>query len=149
MKAVDLFSDTGRERIRKAIGVSEHLTSGEIRVYVDDHCKENVLDRAAFLFHELGMSKTDLRNGVLIYLAIQDHKFAIIGDAGIHAKVGDDFWNLVKEEMLNYFRDDRFLEGLEYAVLEAGKKLQAFFPRTEGDINELSDDIIFGNSDTE
>ncbi len=144
MKATDFFSKSDRERIRLAIEQAESMTSGEIRVYIEDECKTEVLDRAVFVFAELNMHLTDLRNGVLIYLALEDKKFAIIGDAGIHAKVGDDFWNKIKEKMATYFKESKFTDGLEHGILESGIALKNHFPHQNGDKNELSDDIIFG-----
>jgi uncharacterized membrane protein len=144
MKALELFSPEDRERIKLAIGKAEMQTSGEIRVYIDDECKEDVMDQAAFVFAELNMHRTELRNGVLIYLAVEDHKFAIIGDAGIHAKVGDQFWNKIKAEMILRFKDGKVTEALEVAILEAGEQLKQFFPRSSDDKNELPDDMVFG-----
>lgn len=144
MKALELFSPEDRERVKLAIGKAEMQTSGEIRVYIDDECKEDVMDQAAFVFAELNMHRTELRNGVLIYLAVEDHKFAIIGDAGIHAKVGDQFWNKIKAEMLQRFREGKVTEALEVAILEAGEQLKQFFPRSSDDKNELPDDMVFG-----
>ncbi|MBL7922769.1 MAG: TPM domain-containing protein [Bacteroidia bacterium] len=147
MNAPDLFKSADREAIRSAVFAAEQLTSGEIRVYIDDECKTDVLDRAAFVFAELGMQNTELRNGVLIYIAMRDHKFAIIGDAGIHKQVGDPFWSKVREEMGNHFREGKFTEGIRFAVTETGKKLKEFYPRSAADINELPDDMIFGKGD--
>ena len=144
MKALERFSPEDRERIKQAIGKAEMQTSGEIRVYIDDECKEDVMDQAAFVFAELNMHRTELRNGVLIYLAVEDHKFAIIGDAGIHAKVGDQFWNKIKAEMILRFREGKVTEALEVAILEAGEQLKHFFPRSSDDKNELPDDMVFG-----
>ena len=144
MKAIDHFTSEERERIRQAVNKAEVLTSGELRVYIEDTCKNDVLDRAAFVFAEMMMHKTKLRNGVLIYLALHDKKFAIIGDAGIHAKVGDDFWNNIKHQMTLHFKEMRFTEGLVYGIMEAGKALQQHFPPADNDNNELSDDIVFG-----
>jgi len=140
-----LFDDAGRQRLRLAVQQAEQHTSGEIRVFVDDYCKEEVLDRAAFVFSKLGMEKTELRNGVLIYVALNDRKFAIIGDAGIHARVGDVFWKEVREGMAAFFKKEMIIDGIEYAVLEAGIRLKEFFPRAEDDRNELSDDVHFGD----
>lgn len=145
MKAARLFDDAGRQRLRLAVQQAEQHTSGEIRVFVDDYCKEDVLDRAAFVFSKLGMEKTELRNGVLIYVALNDRKFAIIGDAGIHARVGDVFWKEVREGMAAFFKKEMIIDGIEYAVLEAGIRLKEFFPRAEDDRNELSDDVHFGD----
>jgi len=145
MKAARLFDDAGRQRLRLAVQQAEQHTSGEIRVFVDDYCKEEVLDRAAFVFSKLGMEKTELRNGVLIYVALNDRKFAIIGDAGIHARVGDVFWKEVREGMAAFFKKEMIIDGIEYAVLEAGIRLKEFFPRAEDDRNELSDDVHFGD----
>jgi uncharacterized membrane protein len=91
------------------------------------------------------MHKTLERNGVLIYLAIDDHKFAIIGDAGINSIVGADFWNETKEIMLNAFKKDQLIEGVILGIDRAGKALQKYFPYTKEDTNELSDDIYIGN----
>jgi len=145
MKATRFFHVAERQRLRNAVESAEQQTSGEIRVFIDDHCREDVLDRAAYIFTKLGMENTRQRNGVLIYLALDDKKFAIIGDAGIHAKVGDTFWNEVREGMAGLFRQGKIIDGLEYAVMEAGTRLREFFPRSSGDINELPDDLHFGD----
>lgn len=142
MKAQEYFTEERLAEIDSAIKAAEKNTSGEIRLYVEDTCKEEVLDHAAFLFGELEMHKTELRNGVLFYLAMQDHKFAILGDGGINSKVPEDFWEHIKEAMVAHFKEARFAEGLEQGIEMAGKALAEHFPYQKGDVNELSDDII-------
>ena len=97
MDAKDFFTEAQKQQIQKAIAGAEFNTSGEIRVHIDNVCKDEVLDRAANVFHELKMDTTALRNGILFYLAINDRKFAILGDKGINEKVPADFWDLIKK----------------------------------------------------
>lgn len=143
MKAVNFLSKEEQNSILEAIKAAEKDASGEIRVHIDTRCDCNVLDRAAIIFEKLKMHKTKLRNGVLFYLAIEDHKFAVIGDVGINKLVPADFWDCIKETMLGYFIDGRFAEGLEKGILIAGQKLKEFFPCLPEDVNELPDDISF------
>jgi uncharacterized membrane protein len=138
-----LFTDSEQERIRQAIEAAEKNTSGEIRLSAEKTCKDDPLDRAANYFHKIGMDKTALRNGVLIYIATEDHKFAIIGDAGINQVVPPDFWDSTKEAMLGYFKSGDIVGGLIAGINMAGDKLKQFFPYTDGDKNELSDDISY------
>lgn len=139
------FTKEEKARITASIRQAELNTSGEIRVHLEKRCKSNhVLDRAAHVFADLGMQKTEARNGVLIYMAVEDHKFAIIGDAGINAKVEDDFWDITKEKMLNHFKEGELTKGLVEGVLCAGERLKEFFPYQSDDRNELADDISFG-----
>ncbi len=141
------FTSDQKKRIKAAIEEAEVNTSGEIRVHLEDRCKkENVLDRAAQMFAELDMHKTDARNGVLIYMAVKDHKFAIIGDAGINTKVEDDFWDITKEKMLQHFKSGDLTQGLVEGILCAGERLKEHFPYQKDDKNELSDDISFGKN---
>jgi uncharacterized membrane protein len=142
--APDLFSESDRDLLKATIGEAEQLTSGEVRVYIEDECRGDVMDHSAFIFEELQMHKTELRNGVLIYLATKDKKFAIIGDAGIHAKVGDDFWKEIKEKMLVQFKQEKFVEGLKVAIMDVGHALKTHFPFSNDDSNELPNDIVFG-----
>jgi len=142
LNAKDYFTDARLATLDAAIKAAEKATSGEVRLYVEDNCKEDVLDRAAFLFAELKMHKTELRNGVLFYLAKKDRKFAILGDGGINAKVGNDFWDHIKTEMLHFFKEEKFAEGLEKGISMAGEALSTHFPYQRNDVNELSDDII-------
>ncbi len=142
MKAQDYFTQARLTEINRAIKTAEKQTSGEIRLYVEDKCKEDVLDHTAFLFAELKMHKTELRNGVLFYLAMQDQKFAVIGDGGINIKVPEDFWDHIKEAMVRQFLKGEFSKGLEVGIEMAGTALAEHFPYQDGDINELSDDII-------
>ena len=144
MKAEKYFTPEIRSGINAAITAAEKKTSGEIRLFVENHCAGEVLDHAAFLFKELKMDATDERNGVLFYLAMKSQKFAILGDSGINAKVPKDFWLDIKVEMQNYFVKEEFAAGLVRGITMAGDALQKFFPYTTGDKNELSDEIVFG-----
>jgi uncharacterized membrane protein len=103
------------------------------------------MDRAAYLFRQLDMHKTQLRNGVLFYLALNNRRFAIIGDKGINQKVPENFWDDIKLKMIDHFRDGRFAEGLVYGITVAGEQLKKHFPYYKNDVNELSDDISFGS----
>ncbi|MGZ3755279.1 MAG: TPM domain-containing protein [Mucilaginibacter sp.] len=138
-----LFNDDEQQRIRAAVEDAERHTSGEIRVCIEKNCSEDVLDRAAKYFHKLEMHKTKLRNGVLIYVATVDRKFAIIGDAGINKVVPDNFWDDTKEDMLQHFKFGNLVEGIVTGVAIAGEHLKKFFPHQLDDKNELPDDIAF------
>lgn len=131
--------------IVQAIESAEHQTSGEIRVHIESKCKEEVLDRAAWLFKKLKMHATKERNGVLIYLSINDRKFAIIGDSGINKVVPEGFWDNIKEMMVDHFKKDEFAIGLIGGIEKAGEQLKKYFPWQTNDTNELSDEISYGN----
>ena len=146
MIAANFFSKEEKEKIREAVKTAETSTSGEIRVHIDNHCKEDVMDRAAWWFAKLEMHKTEQRNGVLFYLAVKDHKFAILGDAGINTVTPDDFWDTIKEQMLEHFKEGKFADGLSKGIHLAGEALQSHFPYQDDDVNELSDEISFGKS---
>ncbi|WP_158828920.1 TPM domain-containing protein [Mucilaginibacter lacusdianchii] len=140
---MNLFNEEAQQRIRSAVEEAERNTSGEIRVCLEKSCKDEALDRAARYFYQLEMDKTKLRNGVLIYLAIADRKFAIIGDAGINQVVPDNFWDTTKEAMLTEFKQDNLVNGIITGVSMAGQQLKQYFPYALKDKNELSDDIAF------
>jgi len=142
--ARSLFSDLDMDDIKLAIMDAELDTSGEIRVHIENSVRGDVLDRAAFIFHKLGMQNTEQRNGVLIYLAVQNRRFAILGDSGINRVVPENFWDDIKTDMLNHFRENRFTEGLVRAIRSAGLQLKKQFPRKRDDSNELPDEISFG-----
>ena len=144
MNAKNIFTQENRDAIKSAITEAEKITSGEIRVFIDKKCPGDVLDHAAHVFHKLKMHHTKERNGVLIYVSLSDHKFAIIGDAGIHQHVKDDFWNKIKEEMAEHFRHGKIAEGLVHAIHESGNALKKYFPYQKNDKDELSDEIEFG-----
>ncbi|MCF8258991.1 MAG: TPM domain-containing protein [Flavobacteriales bacterium] len=145
MKAKALFNPQQKAAIETAISQAERNTSGELRLYIEDHSADDVLDRAAFIFNRLKMQETGLRNGVLIYMAVADQKFAILGDAGINAAVPDDFWENIKENMGTAFRKGDIEQGLITGILAAGKALAEHFPfNGQTDTNELPNDIIIG-----
>ncbi len=144
ISARNFFSSEDKREIEAAIKEAESNTSGEIRVHIENKCKGEVLDRAAFLFKQLGMEKTKLRNGVLFYLALKNRKFAILGDRGINAVVPEDFWDEIAAMMTEKFREGKFKEGLVQGILRAGEHLKAHFPHQKNDVNELSDEISFG-----
>jgi uncharacterized membrane protein len=146
MNIQDYFTEENKLQISNAIKAAELNTSGEIRIHIEKFCKEDVLDRAAYIFEKLEMHKTELRNGVLFYLALEDHKFAILVDAGINLKVSDNFWEETKEIVLKEFKEGNMAEGLSKGILMAGEQLKEHFPYKKNDVNELSDEISFGKN---
>lgn len=148
MKASSFFTPAQQECIVKAIAEAERATSGEIRVHIESSCREKVLDRAAWLFNKLGMTRTTERNGVLFYLAVNDKKFAIIGDTGINSVVPAGFWDCVRDLMKEKFLEGKFTEGLSEGIIMAGNQLKDHFPYASNDVNELDNTISFDNTET-
>lgn len=140
---MSIFTKKEQELIAGAIATAEKTTSGEIRIAIDKHCEGSAFDKATQYFAELGMDKTAQHNGVLIYLAYEDHKFAIIGDRGIDSVVPDDFWETTQVAMKAHFLSGNIAEGIIAGVSLAGEKLALFFPYQTGDVNELPNDIIY------
>ncbi len=147
MGPADTFTKEEKQKITGAIRDAELNTSGEIRVHIEDQCKVDVLDRAAYIFKSLKMHETELRNGVLFYLSLKNRKFAILGDAGINKVTPEDFWDGIKNKMLSFFKEGKLAEGLAKGISLTGHALKAHFPYKTGDVNELSDDISFGPPD--
>ena len=142
-KEVFLTSEEEQE-IVAAICMAEKETSGEIRVHIEKTTSEVPYDRALEVFHLLKMDETELKNGVLIYLAVDDKKFVICGDKGIHDIVGDDFWESTKNAMAAQFKIGNFKQGLIDGIVKAGNKLSTHFPYLSGDTDELSNEISKG-----
>lgn len=137
------FSKKEKKQILDSIQEAEKNTSGEIRVHLEFKAREPVYGHAQKVFQRIGMTKTEQRNGVLIFLATRNKKFAVLGDVGINEKVSEGFWNDVVGIMQENFRQDKFAEGISAAALRIGEKLKAYFPYRSGDKNELSDGISY------
>jgi uncharacterized membrane protein len=137
------FTEEDKLQITNAIRVAETNTSGEIRVHIEKHCKGNVLDQAAYVFEKFEMHKTKLRNGVLFYVAFEDRKFAILGDAGINMKVPENFWDEINNNVISKFKEKKYAEGIAEGIIKAGEQLKKHFPYRSNDVNELSDEISF------
>lgn len=145
MSARDFFTDSERQEIELAITDAEKITSGEIRIHLENSCKEDILDHAAWIFEELEMHETENRNGVLIYLAVDDKEFAILGDIGINEKLGENYWESLKDVIKAFFAEGKFKEGLIHSAKHIGNSLTAHFPKGSNNKNELPNDISFGD----
>ena len=144
MKVKDFLTSEDEQRLIKAIQKAEDHTSGEIRVHIESLCEGDALERAYEVFHQLEMDTTELRNGVIFYLALDSHRFAIYGDKGIHEKVGHNFWEDEVKLVIDHFKKQDYITGMELAIHEVGQKLKTFFPYDEDDVNELPDEISIG-----
>ena len=142
---MEYFTPQRQQLIVDAIRKAELNTSGEIRVHVDRRCRGDVMRRAISVFKNLGMEKTQRRNGVLLYVAVDSHKTAVVGDEGVNAVVPPHFWNTVIDGVVGDFANGMFAEGICKAVAEVGRALKQHFPYRTDDINELPDDISFGD----
>lgn len=141
----NLFSADQIKRIESCIQEAEKNTSGEIRIHLEERCYGNPLNHAAYIFRKLKMHKTELRNGIIFYLAVKDRKFSIYGDEGIHKNVPEGFWDSVRDKMLERFKEEKFTDGLCCGIEMAGNELKKYFPLLSSDKNELSNEVTFGN----
>lgn len=142
MKGQEFLARLDRERVTAAIAEAERLTSGEIRVHVQPGLYGKELRFVAErTFERLGMTKTALRNGVLLFVATEENQFYICGDSGIDAKVPPGFWDDVAANLTARFRRGEFTDGIVDAIRMAGEHLARYFPRATGDVNELPDEI--------
>ncbi|WP_373518311.1 TPM domain-containing protein [Pricia sp.] len=143
-KVEDFLSKEEEQDIVKAILDAEKNTSGEIRVHIEAHTRLEPIERAKEVFQMLKMGNTKAENGVLIYLAVNDRKFAIYGGRGIDKVVPDDFWDSTRDAIQAQFKKNDFKQGIIDGILKAGKELRTHFPWQQGDINELSDEVSKG-----
>ena len=145
MSQVEDFLTTVEEQtIINAIREAEKNTSGEIRVHLERHSDKDALDRAKEVFYFLKMDETSAQNGVLFYVAVDDHQFSVLGDSGIDKAVPDDFWESIKDQVLEHFTRGDYALGLEEGIRATGMKLKEYFPLDTHDSNELSDEISLG-----
>lgn len=145
-KKKDFFTAEEKQQLVDAIQKAEQRTSGEVRLFIESKCRfMDPMDRAKEIFLQLGMDKTQLRNATLIYLAVDDHQVAVLGDEGIHQKVGAQYWKNEVEKMLQQFRAEKLVDGICLAISDLGEALYHHFPyNKDTDKNELPDEIIFG-----
>lgn len=145
-KKSSFFTAVQRQQIVDAIRSNERRTSGEIRVFVESRCSwVNPVDRAMEIFYGLKMEKTEQRNAVLIYVAIKHRQVAVVGDEGIHNKVGTAYWQNEVAAMIKKINSDSVAEGIRQCVIDIGEALYRYFPYdNDTDKNELPDDIVFG-----
>jgi uncharacterized membrane protein len=146
-----VFSHDDLQAIAAAVHAAERETSGEIRVHLERRMPRrrgapagDALVRATHVFHRLQMHATEHRNAVLIYLALEDRKLAIVGDEGVHARVGDEYWQRIRDAMVERLRGGAARDAIVHAVTDVGLVLRKFFPPAPGRPRRLSDDVSLG-----
>lgn len=141
MQHKDFIASLDQQRIVDAIKEAELRTAGEIRVHIQPKAIENIRQHAERTFERLGMTKTERRNGVLLFIACEEQRFVILGDEGIDARVPAGFWDEIAAKLTIRFKSGEFTEGIVEAIHSAGEQLRAYFPRLEGDVDELANTI--------
>jgi uncharacterized membrane protein len=141
MTQKEFLEKLDQDRIVKAIQNAEQQTSGEIRIHVQPKSGSDIRQFAERTFERLGMTKTALRNGVLLFIASEENRFVILGDRGIDQKVPAGFWDDIAARLTIRFRNGEFTEGIVDAIGAAGDHLKQYFPRATDDVNELPDQI--------
>ena len=141
MTQKDFLAKLDHQRIIDAVSAAEKLCSGEVRVHIQPKARGEIREVAERTFERLGMTKTALRNGVLLFIACEEQRFTILGDRGIDEKVPAGFWDEIAAKLTIHFQRGEFTDGIVEAIHEAGAQLAAFFPCAIGDLNELTNDI--------
>ena len=141
MNQNEFMAGLDQQRIVQAISAAEGMTSGEIRVHIQPKARGEIRNVAERTFERLGMTKTDLRNGVLLFIASEEQRFVILGDRGIDEKVPRGFWDEIAAKLTIRFKNGEFTDGIVEAIHSAGEQLRQYFPRATDDVNELTNDI--------
>jgi len=141
MQEKEFLERLDQKRITDAIGEAESRTSGEIRVHVQPKGGSDIRNIAEKTFERLGMTKTSLRNGVLLFIASEDNQFVILGDKGIDDAVPASFWDAIAATLTIRFKAGEFTEGIVDAIGAAGEQLRTYFPHEDDDVDELSNEI--------
>ncbi len=141
MHQKDFLAQLDQQQITAAIATAERQTSGEIRVHIQPKAHGEIRTIAEHTFERLGMTKTALRNGVLLFIACEEQRFTILGDRGIDEKVPAGFWDEIAAKLTIRFKAGEFTDGIVEAIHSAGEELFHFFPRVEGDVDELTNEI--------
>ena len=142
-QAEKFFTKEEQDLVVSAIQTAEKNTSGEIRVHLESFCRGDAMERAQKVFNKIGMAGTKEQNGILIYIATESHKIAVIGDSGIHKKLGKEYWDRIVQTMVSKFKSGQHAQGLADAIIDCGQQLKQFFPYASDDKNELTDSISF------
>lgn len=145
-KKKEFFTADEKQQLLEAIRKAEQRTSGEVRLFVESRCRfVDPIDRAKEIFLRLRMNNTELRNATLVYVAVDDHQVAVLGDEGIHEKVGTQYWKDEVTKMIKHFQAEKLTDGICEAISDLGEVLHHHFPYDrDSDKNELPDEIVFG-----
>jgi uncharacterized membrane protein len=141
MQQKEFLAQLDQPRVVDAISAAEKRTSGEIRVHIQPKAGDDIRAIAERTFERLGMTKTELRNGVLLFIACEEQRFTILGDRGIDEKVPAGFWDEIAARLTIRFKAGEYTDGIVEAIRSAGEELRHYFPRAEGDVDELANDI--------
>jgi uncharacterized membrane protein len=135
------FEEQFSIQVEKAIEEAELLTSAEFKLHIEEMCKEDLLDRAAFVFSELELHKTEKRNAVLLYVSTNDRKVSILADAGAKVHLSEQFLSETLSTLINDFKQNQYAQGIGNCFLSIASALKSFFPYQENDINEISNKV--------
>lgn len=141
--ARNFFSPEEQQMLIESISKAELHTSGEIRLHLENFCFGNEVKAAQKVFTRLKMHQTTERNGVLVYVATLSRKVAVVGDQGIHEKLGSDYWQKLVDKIIIQFKANKKAEALAAAIIDCGEQLGKFFPLKNDDKNELNNSISF------
>lgn len=135
------FEEQFSLEVEKAIEEAELLTSAEFKLHIEEVCNEDVLDRAAFVFSELQLHKTQLRNAVLLYVSVNDRKVSILADAGAKAHLSEEVLSNCLSTLINDFKSSSYAAGIRSCFLTLADALKSSFPYQANDINEISNKV--------
>ena len=129
MKPEHFLSRVQHQQIVEAIHNAERNTTGEIRVFISHGAVADPLSAARRQFQKLQMHHLFHRNGILIFVAPRSQTFAVIGDQAVHDRVGDAAWQSMANGMADHFKNDRYMQAIDFGIEQAGQLLAAHFPK--------------------
>ena len=117
------------DKIAEAILDAEARSTGVIVVELSPRARGGVRKAAERSFERLRLHRSPHRNNILLFVVPSRREFAIVGDAGIHSKVGQEFWDRLAAVVGQDIRNADLTTGLVRGIEEIGQQLAAHFPR--------------------
>ena len=102
---------------------------------------ERVHDAALQQFVTKSLHSTSARTGVLLFVALAEHRAEVIADEGVYAVAPREAWDSVVARVIDGVKGGRLADGLVAAIERAGEILAEHVPATGDNPNETPDEL--------
>jgi uncharacterized membrane protein len=118
-----------KEKICAKIREIESKAHTRIAIQVIRNHNESLYDKAVAEFSKLELHHPRIKTGILILISLEDRQFQILGDEHIHAKIGENGWKRLAEDLSRFFKEGKFYEGLDQLLDDLEIDLKTHFSK--------------------
>lgn len=137
------LTEEQRYQLNLAVANAESMSSIEYKIILVKSSWLGIRHQARQLFKKYNLHQTKGNTAVLVLVDYKHKSLCLYGDSGVSSRLGKTYWDELNDLLVDAIKANDIYEAILSCVAILGHQLPIYFPISDDDQDEISNELIF------